>query len=541
MGSLIDLPTVMNDCREAVEQIVPHLEVSADQAVWDKVLEKFNAGKKQKIATLSNDKKAVVISNNKNQNIFISGQELPFAVAVVPYYRALNAYNNELNRFAKLLGFDSRTSGKGKQYFSSLPTKSWDSLYVNRYGTEDPNQVINDMFSDTQDRENFKKFLSDPLWSGIAAEKGGGGRHFDRSTDWMNSGLLKTGNWVAAAASGRDKVVRALYEVSDLTDAIQIQDDVEVAGHFEFGEDQVELNYDKATGAKNYLYYGAPGTGKTYSINKRMREKNYLFIRTVFHSDMQNSDFVGTLKPIQGDNDISYGFSPGPFAKALVTAHKNPSRKICLIIEELNRAPAASVFGELFLLLDRDETGASEYDVDFPSDEFKYWFQQQTGMDNIKIRHPSKLWIAATMNSADQGVFPLDTAFRRRWEQIFKRLNYAGGPEGLVTVINAEGVSKAIAWQYFVRQLNETLIEDCDQQEDRLVGPWFHKNFNDDTGIVIPGKVLIYLWDDILRHQGREAIFDSTIKSYGELSGKLKSGERIFSKSFLKRLFPEEN
>lgn len=303
---------------------------------------------------------------------------------------------------------------------------------------------------------------------------------------------------------------------------------------------QASIIVDAVTGANNYLYYGAPGTGKSYSINKRMREKDYLFIRTVFHSDMQNSDFVGALKPVQEDHDISYGFSPGPFARALVTAYKNPSRKVCLIIEELNRAQAASVFGELFLLLDRDGSGASEYDVDFPSDEFRNWFQEQTGLANLKLRLPCNLWLAATMNSADQGVFPIDTAFRRRWEQIYMRLNYAEGPEGLVRVINSEGAPSIVTWRHFVRHLNESLVEDCDQQEDRLVGPWFHKKFDEEKGIAIPGKVLIYIWDDILRHQGREILFDSTIKSYGELSRKLKSGQRIFSKSFLERLFSDE-
>ena len=116
---------------------------------------------------------------------------------------------------------------------------------------------------------------------------------------------------------------------------------------------------------------------------------------------MQNSDFFGTLKPVTDDEgSISYAFSPGPFSKAIAHAYANPAEAVWLVVEELNRAPAAAVFGDLFLLLDRDENGAGEYDVDCPSEEAARWYKQKAGIENGKLRLPSNFWIVATMNSA---------------------------------------------------------------------------------------------------------------------------------------------
>lgn len=294
-------------------------------------------------------------------------------------------------------------------------------------------------------------------------------------------------------------------------------------------------NPEAVTGAENLIFYGAPGTGKTHAVNERIGDKHS--IRTVFHPDLQNGDFVGALKPVTRDGDVTYEFSPGPFAHALRAAILRPNEEVFLVIEELNRAPAAAVFGDLFLLLDRDATGRGKYDADFPTDEFKTWLRAECGQEIEKLRLPANLWLLATMNSADQGVFPLDTAFRRRWKQEYINIDYAISPDGRFNVVKADGNQVPITWSDFARVLNDYLTDHLSIAEDRLLGPWFVSDIDLTSSDFIPGKVLIYLWDDLLRHHGRDIIFNTAIvKTYGALSNRVSRNEQIFSEGFLNAL-----
>jgi len=263
--------------------------------------------------------------------------------------------------------------------------------------------------------------------------------------------------------------------------------------------------------------------------------------RTVFHPDLQNSDFFGCLKPQMDGKKVRYAFSPGPFMKALAEAYRTPSEPVFLVIEELNRAAAAAVFGDLFLLLDRNDEGKGEYDVNFPSPESEEWFETTTGVAHRELLVPSNLFIYATMNSADQGVYPIDTAFRRRWRQEYLPLDYDKGPDGDVSYVDAANKHHALAWREFVKLLNKhlTSVQTLDIAEDRLLGQWFVKKKELD-GKGIPEKVLLYLWDDLLRHEGREQIFDSgttgKVKTYGDLVIEAAAERRFLSDSFLGKL-----
>lgn len=291
-------------------------------------------------------------------------------------------------------------------------------------------------------------------------------------------------------------------------------------------------------GGENVIFYGAPGTGKSNRVEKKIKKAGKRPFRTVFHPDLQNSDFFGCLKPQMDGKKVRYGFSPGPFMKALADAYKEPAEPVFLVIEELNRAAAAAVFGDLFLLLDRDDDGKGEYDVSFPSPESEEWFNEQTGRADETLQLPSNLFIYATMNSADQGVYPLDTAFRRRWKQKYLPLNYKKGRKGNVGYVDAAGDRRTLAWREFVKLLNRQLTKDenLDIAEDRLLGQWFVSEL-ELNGKSIPEKVLIYLWDDVLRHEGRrgrEVIFAAGKENtYGELASKIKRGECILSDPFL--------
>lgn len=288
-------------------------------------------------------------------------------------------------------------------------------------------------------------------------------------------------------------------------------------------------------GGENVIFYGAPGTGKSNRVEKKIKKAGKKPFRTVFHPDLQNSDFFGCLKPQMDGKKVRYGFSPGPFMKALAEAYRKPGEPVFLVIEELNRAAAAAVFGDLFLLLDRDDDGKGEYDVSFPSPESEQWFETETGMAHEVLLLPSNLFIYATMNSADQGVYPIDTAFRRRWRQEYLPLDYKSGPDGDVAYVDATGKHHSLAWREFVKLLNGHLTssQTLDIAEDRLLGQWFVKQ-KELGGKNIPEKVLLYLWDDLLRHEGRDLIFDtSSIKTYGSLAIETERNGRILSDRFL--------
>lgn len=295
------------------------------------------------------------------------------------------------------------------------------------------------------------------------------------------------------------------------------------------------------TGGENVIFYGAPGTGKSNRVDTKVKTEGKIPFRTVFHPDLQNSDFFGCLKPQMDGKKVRYGFSPGPFMKAIAEAYKTPSEPVFLVIEELNRAAAAAVFGDLFLLLDRDEDGKGEYGVSFPSTESEAWFEAETGVAYGELLLPSNLFIYATMNSADQGVYPIDTAFRRRWRQEYLPFDYDKGPDGDVHYVDGAGNRHEITWREFVKLLNNHLTSSktLNIAEDRLLGQWFVKK-KELEGKGIPEKVLLYLWDDLLRHEGREHVFDSgntgKVKTYGDLVIEAASGRRFLSDSFLGKL-----
>lgn len=304
------------------------------------------------------------------------------------------------------------------------------------------------------------------------------------------------------------------------------------AGDAPTKETPAELTPTVLRGGENIIFYGAPGTGKTHTVDSMVNGKRC--VRTVFHPDMQNSDFVGALKPVMQEDRVTYSFSPGPFALALRKALEQPDLENYLVIEELNRAPAAAVFGDLFLLLDRDENGAGKYDVDFPTPEFKAWLSTSLGREFERVSLPSNLWLLATMNSADQGVYPIDTAFRRRWRQEYVPIDYSDAPNGTLDIVLGDRSIKSLPWHVFAKTMNDHLTEQLDIAEDRLLGPWFVTEEDLARSSLIPGKVLIYLWDDLLRHHGREIVFDvSAVKTFGEVSARVASSKRIFSDELL--------
>ena len=290
--------------------------------------------------------------------------------------------------------------------------------------------------------------------------------------------------------------------------------------------------------AVNRIYYGAPGTGKSFTIDEEIDQENSF--RIVFHADTQYTDFIGCLKPVVEDNGLTYAFRAGPFTNALLEAMRNKDKHFWLVIEEINRAPAAAVFGEIFQLLDRTDTGESKYGITPSDPEMIKYLETVLGtkLENSQIKIPSNLSILATMNSSDQAVMPMDTAFKRRWKFRYIPLNFKKCTDGSFEIYKSSSIY-VVTWKEFAETINK-ILSDLEIPEDRHLGPYFLNNYelNDKESISesLTGKLFMYLWDDVLRHGFRSEVFVSNIKTYGQLNSLYQNNEQVFSDKFFDEL-----
>ncbi|OOZ90804.1 AAA family ATPase [Bacillus cereus] len=297
----------------------------------------------------------------------------------------------------------------------------------------------------------------------------------------------------------------------------------------------------------NRLLVGAPGTGKSYLLKQESEgvegTQGYFntenIERVTFYNNYSYAQFVGAYKPkpSTGGEDqehyITYEYVPGPFLRLLVRALKDyeQNQENCenylLIIEEINRAnnPAA-VFGDVFQLLDRDENGKSEYNISC-SEEMKKYLNQE-GLEQLtKLYIPPNLYIWATMNSADQGVYPLDSAFQRRWNPEYIDINDNEEKiTGQQVYIKGYGVS---SWNAFRKSLNNRLRE-LDVKEDKLIGPFFIKpqdlDSEEDGNFqrLFKSKLIRYLSEDVFKHNRNNHLFREK-KSYSQLVTDYDAGQ----------------
>lgn len=271
--------------------------------------------------------------------------------------------------------------------------------------------------------------------------------------------------------------------------------------------------------AINMIFYGVPGCGKSYHIdyeilkkNKETKEygtefKKENIIRTTFYQDYSNTDFVGQILPKVTGDKVEYIFNPGPFTLALIRAISNPTEKVALIVEEINRGNAPAIFGDIFQLLDRDEeTSISEYGIknvsviDFLND-YKFEINNEIikyRFDEIKI--PGNMYIYATMNTSDQNVYTLDTAFTRRWgkekiKNVVEKCTFGGLP--------VPGMND-YTWAEFVDSINKCIrdnIENLQVNEDKQIGAYFIRKslLVSNNAEKFAYKVFDYLWSDVAK------------------------------------------
>lgn len=276
---------------------------------------------------------------------------------------------------------------------------------------------------------------------------------------------------------------------------------------------------ERQIGGSNRIIYGAPGTGKSHSIEQNIDE-NFI-VRTVFHPETQYSDFLGCLKPVMEDDRVAYRFRPGAFTEALIKAVNDPSNIYSFVIEEINRAPAAAVFGEIFQLLDRKPDGSSCYKIDISDPDLLSYLNTHCGsyFSDGKLSIPSNLSLVATMNSSDQAVMPLDTAFKRRWSFEYVELSFHKAPSQVLALQTSEGVFK-ISWANFADKVLNNMLKEFRVPEDRMIGPFFLSQTElKDWQSALRGKLFVYLWDDVLRHkaQDRARLFSTKFSTFGEL------------------------
>lgn len=274
------------------------------------------------------------------------------------------------------------------------------------------------------------------------------------------------------------------------------------------------------------IFYGAPGTGKSHVVKEQTGE--WLnededqdlpnVFRTTFHPDTDYASFVGCYKPtmkpttnaaktLSGkEEEIVYEYVPQVFADAYIYAYNNPTEPTYLVIEEINRGNCAQIFGDLFQLLDR-KNGKSEYKIKADKDLAKYLceatdkdghdiLKDKEGIKDGKLCLPVNLHILATMNTSDQSLFPMDSAFKRRWEWEYVPINYSEKIKSGSFEIKIGG--KTYSWVKFIEEVNKHIF-DLTQSEDKQMGNFFIKHSVDEKEF--KSKVMFYLWYEVLRDE----------------------------------------
>ncbi|MBM6508018.1 MULTISPECIES: AAA family ATPase [Staphylococcus] len=368
--------------------------------------------------------------------------------------------------------------------------------------------------------ENFRKWLNDNNFENIDEII----QNVSLGNDMFNSSHEETVDFEKESQKFKEKIITNQVN-KELQDELQpfLENDTNLKGtvnmHFNILQ-SLNLYYDylvsdndkneiiktakefydnegRVTGAINKIFYGAPGTGKSYKVDSLFNN----FERVTFHPEYTYFDFVGGLRPVQNeDKSVSYSFVPGIFTDILIKAVENKTKNIGIIIEEINRANTAAVFGDLFQLLDRDDDGQSKYII--KNKDICDYIENKTGKKCESIYIPSNMSIVATMNSADQGVFVMDSAFKRRWQFEYMPISFDAEDLKDVKIAGFD-----MYWKDFGAILNEHLSsEEVDVDEDKLIGQRFINKHDMQDKDLIASKLLIYLWDDVVRYN-RQSLF----------------------------------
>ena len=504
-----------------------------------------------KDCVLIQSKKQDRMSYMSNESVVLSGLGVPLVRTIRFYQTVADAVIRKYQEEFKNLFPNTGGSDLGKD----LRRRVYDTL------KEGKNTRVNNCFREcvakmvaeqTDDKET-QIDSSDKLFRfATDTSSWGGGKGIDRQ-DCINSPILSTLGLIAVDNSLVADLGSFLAELPD--NSLQsLYDSASVylnsaSGSGSTGCQYVDLSSSKKrlSGGYNLIVYGAPGTGKSTLLKKLTGSNPNNTRRVIFHSEYTYYDFVGSYKPVpvyakddqelvktdgssidHGTPFIDYKFVPGPFTEMLVRATLHPESMFTLLIEEINRADAPAVFGEIFQLLDRDPNGNSEYSCEI-GEEFRQYLMS-VGMGpyiSEGLFIPSNMNIFATMNSADQGVNVLDSAFKRRW--IFEYLKIDIG-SAVHKDIPIKYNGHTVKWGDFIAALNKKLSL-LMINEDSLIGPYFikpeeliRKPANQETDEMFAykqqhaiDKLLLYIWDDVLRYKKDQGVYAPTVHSFTDL------------------------
>lgn len=559
MDELLDLGIL----KTSLSELIAHSNID-DCVLPNEFKAKFNAFGDYKIEHYNLYTLQV---SSKKSLLVIPNQWVYIAACCCQYYVELIKYKDKLDA----LGFTS------DMYEACHPSKDNSSIPEDQK-TKDACKEKAEQFLESYDGAD-KELLVNFLWN---YESWGGGKNIKRSNDFTDSPVLNIANTINASSSLIGSIAKGLAN----QDCLNLLLESTEWKSFSVPQKRFDLS-DKKT--LQQIFYGAPGTGKSHAINELTTGKDV--IRTTFHPDTDYSTFVGAYKPttksvpvttvigteavpVKGkdgkemkEDKIVYEFVSQAFMQAYVEAWK----KYCtvqegeepldeyLVIEEINRGNCAQIFGDLFQLLDRGDEGFSEYPIKADSDMKKQLKKEFAGLEiknkeSIKdlfkgkdivaqvlegevLLLPNNLYIWATMNTSDQSLFPIDSAFKRRWDWYYVPISNA--EKNWTIEVNGAKYD----WWNFLQAINDR-VYDATYSEDKKLGYFFCKA---DDGIIssskFVSKVIFYLWNDVFKdsefegsafrdENGEKLSFD---KFYSVDNGKVKVNEEKVE-LFLKNL-----
>ena len=404
-----------------------------------------------------------------------------------------------------------------KTYISNEPLKSYFTLEIPMIITESNLSYLKGEDNSHDDDKKFESSIT------VRRSKGDGRSQFEMGHKSISGDIFNDFNDLLSkdhlliVLKIKEKVKYEFYGIK-LADFNSVLEDL--FNRFFYSNRKVTLipfnDFDinencKKRGGENILLYGVPGSGKSWTIKKEYCDDESRMERVVFHPDYTYSDFIGQIIPKLDGKKVFYDFSPGPFTSILKKAYDDPTKEYFLVIEEINRGNAPAIFGDVFQLLDRvtneDEgllVGTSEYSI---SNE--YIADIVYGDKTRKVRIEPNLSIIATMNTSDQNVFTLDTAFQRRWDM---RLIQNTFEEASKEFRTAKILDSEVTWEKFCTVINEFILKNNmfnNSSEDKRLGTYFVnlndlKYDNEEDGEYLknrkfPEKVLKYLWDDAFK------------------------------------------
>ena len=475
----------------AIQQNLADHYIPAEIQLSDNFKKAYTEYALEKGETVTFNTATAVVTNANAQKIYAANQWFVMAAYAVPLIQELIIYRNHcedvMDNFPALQTYMTQHHMDKASVFHALKEKPEKAL-LDTFA-----KGAADAFTPLDDADRYGqllvRFATDYSW--WLGEQG-----LERIEDYYVSPVLRT---LGLSNTYQSFIASLTYAYASTDSLYQELPTMIAMEDINAKQDTAKADIPRNTGGSNILLYGVPGCGKSYQIKTRYCDEENYMERVVFHPDYTNSDFIGQIMPVNEDGKISYPFIPGPFTRILKAAVNDPTHLYFLVIEEINRGNAPAIFGEVFQLLDR-VNGESEYGIS-NADISRIVY----GNPKRKVKIPSNLILLATMNTADQNVFTLDTAFKRRWrmENIpndFSKCKFA-------THLIA---GTKITWSEFATAINKKIVEfgkGNGGSEDARLGAYFVTDRDLEDSKSFAEKVLMYLWEDAFKFN-RNDIFN---------------------------------